>query len=399
VETRFDHLLGGVPRFDAEAAWAWRLARRFARCLPARRFIERPNSRPTMEDLAGESPLVLVQADAESYLPPIAARRLLAAVDEGGWDVAVPVTNEPESPATRCDPPFLYQTPSLLEEAARALSASSGPATREPGARSSVFAARRDSLRGLPPDLPLDEAGAAAAAAGRRVGVDSGAYLHRYGRMDGQAREDLASRIPSGARAVLDVGCSNGATAAALRRAGVTEIFGIEPDPGDAREAGRVYDRVLARTLESVEEEFPGRFDAILFGDVLEHLENPAEALARVRPWLSDRGVVVASVPNIGHWSIVSDLLAGTFEYVPYSILSGTHVRFFTRRTLEDLFAACGYEIRSVDAVRSPPSPEGAERLKRLAAYPGASSDLDAVEFFAVASRALAPAARGARRL
>jgi 2-polyprenyl-3-methyl-5-hydroxy-6-metoxy-1,4-benzoquinol methylase len=386
VETRFDHLLGGVPRFHAESAWAWRLARRFARCLPARRFIERPNARPTVADLTGDSPLILVQADAEAYLPPIAARRLLAAVDEGGWDMAVPVTNEPESPATRCDPPFLYQTPSLLEEAARALSASSGPATQEREARSSVFAARRESLRDLAPDLPLDQAVETAAAEGRRVGVDPGAYLHRYGRMDGQAREDLASRIPPGARAVLDVGCSNGATAEALRRAGVTEIFGIEPDPGDAREAERVYDRVLARTLETVEDEFPGHFDAILFGDVLEHLENPAEALARVRPWLSARGVVVASVPNVGHWSIVSDLLAGTFEYVPYSILSGTHVRFFTRRTLADLFAACGYEVRSIETVRFPASPGGAERLRRLAAYPGASSDLDAVEFFAVAS-------------
>ena len=94
----------------------------------------------------------------------------------------------------------------------------------------------------------------------------------------------------------------------------------------------------------------------------------------------------------MGHWSVIADLLEGRFDYVPYSILSGTHVRFFTRRTLEDLFEACGYSVRSVDAVRCPPSPGGEARLVRLQAYPGASPDLDAVEFLAVAEAAGDPA-------
>lgn len=349
-----------------------------------------------MSDLAGESPLVLVQADPEAYLPAIAARRLLAAVAGADCDFAVPVTNEPESAATRCNPPFLYQTPAILDEAAAAVAASSrsmGTGAREIGAgiRSSVFAARREALRGLPPSLPLDEAVFEAGSKGRRVVVDRGAYLHRYGRMDAQARDDLARKIPPGARSVLDVGCSNGATAPVLRGAGITKIVGIEPDPGDAAAAALVYDRVLAAPLEAVDgvdEEFPGGFDAILFGDVLEHLENPAAALGRVRPWLAPGGVLIASVPNVGHWSVVADLLEGRFDYVPYSILSGTHVRFFTRRTFEDLFDACGYSVRAIEALRCPPSPEGEARLALLRAYPGASPDLDAVEFLAVAGAA-----------
>ena len=101
-----------------------------------------------MSDLAGESSLVLVQADAEAYLPAIAARRLLAAVAAADFDFAVPVTNEPESAATRCDPPFLYQTPAILDEAAAAVANSPraiATAAREAGegVRSSVFAARK----------------------------------------------------------------------------------------------------------------------------------------------------------------------------------------------------------------------------------------------------------------
>ncbi len=380
-------LLGGVPRFEAESLWALRLARRCLAGLPAASATLRRGVRLRVAHLEGTSPIVLVQADPEAYLPPRAASRLLELVASGAADVAVPVSNEPWCEAARSEAPFPYQTPSLLEEAARAVEARGGEPRADRPIRSPVFAARREALAGLPRDLPLDAAVERAAVLGRRVRVDPGAYLHRYGAMDGQAREDLAVRIPAGSRSVLDVGCSRGATAAALRRAGVTEIFGIEPDAGDAAVAARRYDRVLAVPLESVTEDFDRRFDAILFGDVLEHLEDPSAALLRVRSWLSPRGAVVASVPNIGHWSVIADLLQGRFDYVPYSILSGTHIRFFTRHTLIDLFEACGFEAPRIDTVRFPPSPFGEAALATFRSIPGASEDLDAVEFIAAAGR------------
>ncbi len=304
----------------------------------------------------------------------------------------VAVSNEPESEDARRDPPFAYHTPSLLDEAAGAIAAD-GASPRDGSGilTASVYAVRRPALASLPADLPLDEAIRQISERGGRVLIEPRAYVHRYGVMDGQSREDLASRIPEGSRCVLDVGCSHGATAAALREAGVTEIVGIEPDAGDAAVAARAYDRVLPFSLEDVREEFPGRFDAVLFGDVLEHLDDPAAALVRVRPWLTERGAVVASVPNVGHWSVVADLIEGRFDYVPYSILSGTHVRFFTRRTLTDLFEACDFAAPAIDVVRFAASPGGAAKLARLAAIHGASPDLDVVEFLATARRGPAP--------
>jgi 2-polyprenyl-3-methyl-5-hydroxy-6-metoxy-1,4-benzoquinol methylase len=215
--------------------------------------------------------------------------------------------------------------------------------------------------------------------------VDPGAYLHRYGAMDASAREDLAARVPAGASAVLDVGCSRGATAAALRARGVGRIVGIEPDRPAAQEAARVYDRVIPEPLEAITEEFEGQFDAVLFGDVLEHLEDPSAALTRVRRWLRPGGVVVASVPNAGHWSVVDDLLRGRFDYVPYSLLSGTHLRLFTRSTLRDLLEASGYEVEAIETVELAVSPRGAPRLALLRSFPGASADLEVAEFLAVA--------------
>lgn len=342
-----------------------------------------------MADAAGDAPLLLVQADPESYLLPGPAFRLLQGLSRSEEvDLLLPVSNEPWTEEARSAPPFAYATPKLLEEAARFIAANA-PAPRPAACpRSPVFAVKRALLASLPGDLALDEVPAEAHRRGCRVWIDPGAYVHRYGDMDGQAREDLVSKIPGNARAVLDVGCSRAATAPALRARGVARIVGIEPDPEDAAAAALLYDRVLTLPLEKVEEEFPGEFDAVLFGDVLEHLVDPSGALLRVRPWLASGGVVVASVPNLGHWAVVADLLEGRFEYVPYSILSGTHIRFFTRRTVCDLLEACGYEVSSVETVELSLSVEGKERLSRLAAFPGASEDLSAAEFIVVAKAA-----------
>ena len=359
---------------------------RYARSLPARTRTASPDRDPLVADAAGDSPLVLVVADPEAYLLPEPALRLVANLaGRTEFDALLPVTNEPESEETRYAPPFAYPTPTLLAEAAALAAASTAPIRKALSPASPAYAVRRSVLSTLPTDLPLRDVPRQAAAKGFIVGVDPGAYLHRYGAMDASAREDLASRVPQAARSVLDVGCSRGATAPALRARGVTTIVGIEPDAEDAAAAAWVYDRVLACRLDEVAEDFAGRFDAILFGDVLEHLADPSDALERVRPWLSKNGRLVASVPNAGHWSVVDDLIRGRFDYVPYGLLSGTHLRLFTRRSLEDLFAASGFLVETIDTVALPSSPEGDRRCALLAAFPGASFDLDAAEFIAVA--------------
>ena len=382
----FDYVLGGVPRFRAEAPWAWRLLARYARRLPVTRRVEAPGRDPLVADAAGTAEIVLVQADPESYLLPDAALRLVGGL-AARPDLALlaPVSNEAETEGERSAPAHAYTTPAQLEREVLRRASAAGEPRRTASVRSPVFSVRRSALAGLAPALPLREAAAAVSARGLPCAVDPGAYVHRYGDMDASAREDLADCVPEGAGAVLDVGCSRGATAPALRARGVARIVGIEPDPEDAAAAARAYDRVFAMRLEDVADDLAGTFDAILFGDVLEHLADPSDALCRVRPWLGATGVVVASVPNAGHWSVVDDLLSGRFDYVPYSVLSGTHLRLFTRRTLEDLFAASGYEVDRVDAVALPPGPDDAPRLDRLRAFPGASDDLETVEFVAVA--------------
>ncbi|MEP6992997.1 MAG: class I SAM-dependent methyltransferase [Acidobacteriota bacterium] len=345
-----------------------------------------PGRTPRVADAAGDSAIVLVQADAESYLLPEAGRRLIEALS-GHPELALvlPVSNEAWTEEARAAPPFLYSTPTLMSEAVSAIAARGGLLRPAASPASPVYAVRREALRQLPPDLPLERVPEAAHGRGLAAAIDPGSYVHRYGAMDASAREDLAAKLPNGAAAVLDVGCSRGATAPALRSRGVRRIVGVEPDPEDAAQAARLYDRVLTARLETITEDWASQFDGVLFGDVLEHLEDPSDALVRVRPWLTGNGVVIASVPNVGHWSIIDDLFRGRFDYVPYSLLSGTHVRLFTRRTLVDLFEASGYRIEEITTLLLPASPMGRARLDRMRSFPGASGDLEVAEFLVVA--------------
>ena len=386
-----DRVYGGVPRFPQEARWSKRLALRFLREVPARREVELFGEIPTVAAARGDAEAVFVCADPEALVPEISQRRLIGALLDGGFDFVFPVSNESSDPSLVSAPAFHYVTPSDLVETAELMAGGHRAAEAIARADCPVYAARRSFLGRIPPGTPLGDAPRRADASAK-MAVDRGAYVHRYGDLAESERADLAELIPEGSRAVLDVGCARGASARALRSRGVEEIVGIEPDAPDARVAATRYDLVVARRLEDVSgEDWKGRFDAVLFGDVLEHLEDPGIALEQVRPWLSRRGRVVASVPNLAHAAILADLLEGKFDYIPYSILSGTHVRFFTRGSLADLFESSGYVPERITGILAEPTPRGRIWQERLSALAGGLKDLASTELVIVARAAGEP--------
>jgi 2-polyprenyl-3-methyl-5-hydroxy-6-metoxy-1,4-benzoquinol methylase len=83
----------------------------------------------------------------------------------------------------------------------------------------------------------------------------------------------------------------------------------------------------------------------VVFGDVLEHLVDPWEALRVARGLLAPGGVAIVSVPNVAAWPVRFGLLAGRFDYADFGLLDRTHLRFFTRRSAHELVQAAGYEI------------------------------------------------------
>ena len=166
---------------------------------------------------------------------------------------------------------------------------------------------------------------------------------------------------------VLEIGCSEGYFGAALKADG-HRVWGIETNAVAADQADAVLDVVYRDSVEAflLAEEFLGeRFDAVIFGDVLEHLLDPARVLKEVSRRLTPRGVIVASVPNVAHERVRMMLLEGRWDYSATGIMDETHLHFFSRDTLVDLFSASALEVGRLstihldgDAVQIPVSPQ-----------------------------------------
>lgn len=154
----------------------------------------------------------------------------------------------------------------------------------------------------------------------------------------------LISYIPKGSR-VLDVGCGTGSVSCLIRDHCESEVIGLEPNSERAHAARSSGLQVINELFAPGKVEGFGKFDVIVFADVLEHLVNPAEALDLAKTLLAPGGCVVASVPNVAHWSVRLDLLLGRFDYRELGIMDATHLRWFTAETLEKLFAASGFRI------------------------------------------------------
>lgn len=161
---------------------------------------------------------------------------------------------------------------------------------------------------------------------------------------------DLLRLIPANARGVVEVGCNNGALANAYKSINPDCLYtGIEIDLNNAERARAYCDTVLHLDIESVDDAFfhncSNNSNVWVFGDVLEHLRNPWEVLAKIRRALPVDGCVVVCLPNAQHWSVQAKLSVGDFRYEDSGLLDRTHIRFFTRATMFELFQGAGFRI------------------------------------------------------
>ena len=95
-------------------------------------------------------------------------------------------------------------------------------------------------------------------------------------------------------------------------------------------------------------------FDAITFGDVLEHLQDPLAVLRVAEHKLKPSGFIVTSMPNIAHGDVRLSLLHGSFQYRDLGLLDRTHIRFFTLETIRELLRDAGLVVVETERVIMP---------------------------------------------
>jgi 2-polyprenyl-3-methyl-5-hydroxy-6-metoxy-1,4-benzoquinol methylase len=142
-------------------------------------------------------------------------------------------------------------------------------------------------------------------------------------------------------RRLLDVGAADGLLSRHLTERG-WKVTAIEADAAMAAAGAAHCERMLIADLNRGVPPLDGEFDAIVCADVLEHLADPETVLTALVRSLAAGGDVVISVPNVAHLWMRLSLMAGRFDYADRGILDRTHLRFFTRKTLDALLAAAG---------------------------------------------------------
>ena len=162
-------------------------------------------------------------------------------------------------------------------------------------------------------------------------------------------RVEIASFINEPPTLVLDVGCGAGATGKLIKeKFPSARVIGIESNPHAADHARAFLDDVICGDLDEIPLSTRlgnARIDLVLLLDVLEHLFDPWRALERIHGWLNPGTRVLASIPNIRNLATLDDLAAGRWQYDAHGVLDITHVRFFTKASLRELFEDTGYDI------------------------------------------------------
>ena len=179
-------------------------------------------------------------------------------------------------------------------------------------------------------------------------------------------RPEMIPFVPMWVQSLLDVGCGYGGFGSGLKaeRPDI-EVWGMDSAP-------EVTDRAKASLDAFLPGLFPDdapdrRFDCLTFNDSIEHMVDPWQALDAAKGLLTERGVIVVSLPNVRQYSIIRMLvLKGEWEYRDTGIMDRTHLRFFTRTSAINMFQECRLEV--VDCVPMAVADRGrkARMLSRL---------------------------------
>lgn len=207
-------------------------------------------------------------------------------------------------------------------------------------------------------------------------------------------RNEVAGLLPAAAQTILDVGCGRGGFASSLRRAygSGARLVGLEPvlDQAETARASQAWDAVHHGYFPDDVPGTEGPFDLIVFNDVLEHMVDPWSALRACHDHLVPGGRVFATIPSIQYAPVLIRVARGRWDYTDDGTLDRTHLRFFTRATMVEMFEDCGFRVDSCTGVNSVENRWAGDpnRIRRLAkrGLARALGDARYVQFVVVAT-------------
>jgi 2-polyprenyl-3-methyl-5-hydroxy-6-metoxy-1,4-benzoquinol methylase len=167
-------------------------------------------------------------------------------------------------------------------------------------------------------------------------------------------RDEVAAYVPIDSNTILDIGCGSGNFGNLLKERGENvNVWGVELNAKVAQLASKKLDKIIVGDIEKCIPEIPDSFfDCITFNDSLEHMIDPFNVLLKIKSKLTEKGVVVSSIPNVRYYNNLRDLLFyRQWEYVDDGILDRTHLRFFTDKSIVNMYNRLGYNIQLMQGI------------------------------------------------
>ncbi len=164
-------------------------------------------------------------------------------------------------------------------------------------------------------------------------------------------RSEMREFMPDTYSRVLEVGCGSGNFAKSFNVN--VESWGVEPDAAAAAIASKHMTKVIVGSYESVCEDIAENyFDLIICNDVIEHIEHYDKFLTDIKNKLTHNGTLLMSIPNVRFLPNLFELLVlKDWRYREAGILDKTHLRFFTRKSLQRTLEELGWKIETIQGI------------------------------------------------
>lgn len=163
------------------------------------------------------------------------------------------------------------------------------------------------------------------------------------------------AQFSGGTTSLLELGLGHGITAEAFDRHFKRHVV-IDASPAVIENFRQHFPKSKIEIIESYFESFETneRFDVIVFGFILEHVDDPILVLKHFRKFLAPGGRMYVTVPNAEVLNRRLGNLAGMLpdmrELSEFDLLLG-HKRYYTVETLRQDIEESGYKIKRLEGI------------------------------------------------
>lgn len=327
-------------------------------------------------------PVVAIIFDPYFWYPAACWESWLAALQKFGTDgfVNVPLGNQDLQWSQEIFPP-LYMTLRGAELAAQYKGAQTWRMAKIKRASSLCLAAiPHHLLEQCPQHMSVSELPGYLVEHKTQIRIYCQGWLHSFTAVEqAGCRHDLLT-LTDWRGMVLELGCGKGFMAQTCKQQNqeVTWI-GLDIEHGVLEQGKRHLDLAIRADASAPLPLKNVKFDTIVCADFLEHVHEPEDLLARLHQFIKPKGVLIASVPNIGHWMVVDDLLHGRWDPAPSGVLCISHLRFGTRATWENVFHQGGWNITHMQTDRLEMPIEWKDKIRGMITNP----DIESLETIA----------------